>query len=274
MKSGVKGKFNKRLLISVNVILVLIFLFSSLMVAKTMIQGKKEEDVFEKLAASVEKESAIKESPVKENLQSEDGGEVTSETKESDAHTKYYTLYDKNPDFSGWLTVNNTKIDYPVMFTPGDPQYYLHRSFDGTESLSGTPFIGANCNIDSDCFIIYSHNMKNGTMFKTLDNYAKKEFFEQNPTFTFTTLNKERTYEVFAAISTRVLYDDENGFRYYDSVGDLSEEDFDALISWLKEKAIYDSGITPSYGEQILLLSTCSYHTDNGRFVVAARLID
>ena len=104
MKSGVKGKFKKKLLIGVKAILVHVVFFSAFMVAKTMIQGKKEEDVFEKLAQSVEKESAIKESSVKENLQSKDGVEVTSETKESDAHTKYYTLYDKNPDFAGWLT--------------------------------------------------------------------------------------------------------------------------------------------------------------------------
>ena len=160
------------------------------------------------------------------------------------------------------------------MLTPNEPDYYLYRSFDKTESSSGTPFIGEGGDINSDVFIIYGHNMKNDTMFGTLDFYAKEEFFHKTPVFTLNTVNEKRKYEVFAAVETRVLYQNEEGFRYYEQLGELSEKEFVDLAGWLSENSLYDTGITPIYGEQILILSTCSYNTQNGRFIVAARLAE
>ena len=178
-----------------------------------------------------------------------------------------------NNDFIGWLSIPNTKIDYPVMFTPDEPEYYLRRSFDKRDSQSGTPFIGKGGNIDSDCFIIYGHNMKNDTMFGTLDNYADEDFWRENKTFSFNTLYEYREYEVFAAVKTKILYTDEDGLRYYNYEGELSEADYKKMVEWLSANSVYDTYISPAYGEQILILSTCSYHTTNGRFVVAARRI-
>lgn len=188
--------------------------------------------------------------------------------------TEYAPLYEENSDFAGWLHIDNTGIDYPVMFTPDEPEYYLRRAFDQTSSQSGTPFISEGCTPDSDFYIIYGHNMKNDTMFGTLDYYAKKAFWGENPQFSFTTVTEQREYEVFAALKTRVLYQDETGYRYYFQVGDLTEEAFDELVRWFQQNALYDTGITPAYGEQIVVLSTCSYHEDNGRFLIAARRMD
>lgn len=189
-------------------------------------------------------------------------------------YTEYAALYAENSDFVGWLHVDNTAIDYPVMFTPNEPEYYLRRAFDRTYSLSGTLFVNKDCTIDSDFYIIHGHNMKNDVMFGTLDKYAKKAFWETTPTFSFTTLTERREYEVFAALESRVLYQDEVGYRYYYQVGDLTEEGYNELVAWFKQNALYDTGITPTPGEQIVLLSTCSDYDDNVRFIVAARRID
>ena len=159
------------------------------------------------------------------------------------------------------------------MFTPDNPEYYLRRAFDGSKSESGTLFVGDDGSINDDLFIIYGHNMDNDTMFGTLDKYADPSFYQDNPTFTFTTVSETRQYEVFAAIKTRVMYTTESGYRYYDQAGELDEEEFSQLINWLQTNALYQTGIAPTYGEQIVILSTCSYHTDNGRFIVAARRI-
>ena len=247
-----------------------VLLFSAIMVIKTLSQGIQEETAFKKLADSVEASlqdrTGSSEATDKETDTLTGGAEAQS--------TPYAVLYEQNHDFAGWLMVPDTNIDYPVMYTPDEPDYYLHRAFDGSDSISGTPFIGDGGTIDSECFIIYSHNMKNDTMFGTLDKYSDEAFFQTNPTFTFTTLTETRTYEVFAAVKARILSDNETGFRYYDSSGDLSKTDFNELLAWLKDNSLYDSEINPDDGDQILLLSTCSYHTDNGRFVVAARRID
>ena len=250
---------------SINIILVLVFLVSAGMVTKMLIQGKMEDDAFAAWAESVEKTTpkTIHKAEKEEN-----------KSVDANSYTKYYLLHEQNPNFVGWLTMDNTAVNYPVMYTPDEPEYYLRRAFDGSYAVSGTPFIGTGATIDSDCFIIYGHNMDNGTMFGTLDHYQDPTFFKANPRFTFTTLTEKRTYEVFAAVSTQLLYDHEEGFRYYQSCGDLTEEKFNTLITWLKNHASYESGIIPNYGEQIVMLSTCSYHTDNGRFIVAARLVN
>ena len=137
----------------------------------------------------------------------------------------------------------------------------------------GTPFIGEGSDIDSDCLIIYGHEMHNGTMFGELDRYADAAFAAQKQPINIYTRTEMRTYEVFAAVQTRILGDGEEGYRYYNAAGPLDQAGFDALVGWLKQNALYDTGVTPTFGEQILILSTCSYHTENGRFLVAARRI-
>ena len=239
-----------------------IFVVSAIMVIKYYLQSEKEEKTFDDLAASVI-----------ENPQSSAIPERQTEETETPQYTEYITLYEQNRDFAGWLHIDNTDIDYPVMFTPNEPEYYLRRAFDKSDAQSGTPFIGKDSTIDSDMFIIYGHNMKNDTMFGTLDNYAEKAFWEDNPVIFFTTVTEERRYEVFAALKTHILYQEENGYCYYEQAGNLTEDDFEELKQWLTDNALYDTGITPAYGEQIVILSTCSYHTDNGRFLVAARRI-
>ena len=249
-----------------------IFLYSGFKVANLYFTEKNEEEAFTALTELVESyKNSSKEKSImpKEPADYVTGDAETAETELS-ALSYYEIVYEKNTDFIGWLTVPDTNINYPVMYTPDEPEHYLHTAFDGKYSLSGTPFIGANCDTESDCFIIYGHNMKNETMFGTLDNYLKAEFFEKNPEFTFGTLFEERTYRVFAAFKGRILGENEPGFRYYDCVGNLDEKDYKDLVEEIKRISLYKTDEEPEYGDQILLLSTCAYHTENGRFVVAA----
>lgn len=239
-----------------------LFLVSSVVVVKSLIESRQENQSFIDLSATAAPQTQAIFSHTEKTV------------SEKPPHTEYAALYVENSDFVGWLHIDNTNIDYPVMYTPDEPEYYLRRAFDKTDSQSGTPFISKDSTIDSDFYIIYGHNMKNNTMFGTLDYYAEKAFWEENPSFAFTTITEKREYEVFAALETRILYRDEMGYRYYSQVGDLTEEAFDELIGWLRENALYDTGITPIYGEQIVVLSTCSYREDNSRFIIAARRTD
>lgn len=187
----------------------------------------------------------------------------------------YDNLHSRNADYAAWLNVSGTKIDYPVMWTPSSPEYYLRRAFDQSQSASGTPFIAEGADIDSDCLIIYGHEMHNGTMFGELDKYADVDFYKSNgaQSITIYTRTEMRRYEIFAAVQTRILGDNEEGYRYYNAAGPLDQAKFSELVGWLKSNALYDTGVTPNAGEQILILSTCSYHTENGRFLVAARRV-
>lgn len=240
------------------------------MIIRYYLQSGQEEKAFAELVA------VVSEQPLLDNLAepSETEEERSVDAVETPQYTEYLALYEQNQDFAGWLKIENTKIDYPVMLTPDDPEYYLRRSFDRSSSQSGTPFIGADATPDSDMFIVYGHNMKNDTMFGMLDEYSTKTFWEENQYLDFTTITEHRKYEVFAAVKTHILQQNERGYRYYEQAGNLSESEFESMVQWLIENSLYNTEIIPDYGEQIVILSTCSYHQTNGRFLVAARRIN
>ena len=174
-----------------------------------------------------------------------------------------------NSDFRGWLKIENTIIDYPVVKSPEtDPEYYLHRDYDKNYLFSGTPFIGAGADENSDAFVIYAHKMNNDTMFGTLDNYANTEWAKQHADIEFDTADEHRVYRVFAAVQTQVGR--ENEFKYYEKTGSLSDKEYNAFVKELSDISLIDIEEYPKNKQQILMLSTCSYHTENGRFFVAA----
>ena len=186
----------------------------------------------------------------------------------------FSSLQSGSPDTVAWITGEDTPIDYPVMHTDNN-EYYLSHLYSGEENRYGALFVDCrNTGLFTDPnTVIYGHNMKNGSIFGTLDSYKKADYWKEHPIVRFYVDGEPRTYEVFAAVETQVLYEDEDGFRYYRYDGDIPEEEYDELVTWLRGHSDYDTEIVPEYEDQILMLSTCSYHTKNGRFVVAARRV-
>ena len=188
---------------------------------------------------------------------------------------KMAELYAENPDVIGWITIPGTDVDYPVMYTPDDPEKYIHKNFKGIYSLGGLPFMEDECSMDpeSDNLIIYGHNMKNGTQFQNLMNYTMKKYWEEHPQILFSTLYEERTYEIISAFYDRVYRSSEKVFKFYQFIDAKDEADFENAMKHYKEKAEYDTGVTAEYGDKLITLVTCSYHMDYGRFVVVAKQI-
>lgn len=184
---------------------------------------------------------------------------------------QYQELAQQNPDFWGWLSIGDTVINYPVMHTPEEPEKYLYADFQGNYSFPGTPFLDGQCSAGSDNLMIYSHNMKNGTMFHTLLKFDSLTYCQMHPTIQLDTLYEQREYEVMAAFYDRIYRKNETAFRFYQLVDADNEAEFDSFVAELKNKSLYDTGVTASYGDQLLMLITCSAHTDNGRFVLVAR---
>lgn len=193
------------------------------------------------------------------------------ERTEGQALSRFAELYRENPDLGGWIRIEGTAIDYPVMFTPDDPQKYLHLSFKGAYSKRGVPFIGEGCGIlpRSDNIVIYGHHMKSGDMFAAIVGYQTIDFWHEHPTIEFSTLYEAGEYEVFAAVETDVYKARE--LRCYTFVNADSEEDFNDYLSRIRAASLYDTGIDVSYGDELVTLSTCGYHTSNGRFLVIAK---
>ena len=184
---------------------------------------------------------------------------------------QYAALNRQNPDLFGWVQIEGTPIDYPVMFTPDDPEHYLHRDFNGSYSSSGVPFLDADCKEDGNLYLVYGHHMKNGSMFATLGKYDSSQYWEEHPVILFDTLTETGDYEIMAAFYAKVTGAGSGGFQYYDYT-DLSDpEVFDEYVSNVKRLSVIDTGITAEYGDRLVTLSTCSYHTSDGRFVVVGR---
>lgn len=249
------------------VLFCVIAIFSAIMLIQRIYRDRKERAAFEELSKLV--------SPPQTTQQIEPGNVQDNSDNflpvEESPTNPYAELALVNSDFAAWIRIPETEVDYPVMFTPSEPEYYLRRAFDKTDSQSGTPFVGAGASLDSSCFIIYGHNMKNGTMFGSLENYRDPAFWAENKIFTLDTLDEQRVYEIFSVVETEILAADIVEFQYYHYVGDLSELRFFELIEKLQEQALYNTQIDLDYGDQIVILSTCSYHAENGRLIVAAK---
>ncbi len=190
---------------------------------------------------------------------------------ESDLLPWYQELHDENPDMVGWLQIEGTKINYPVMQTSSDnANYYLYRDFDKNDSIRGSIYAAEICDVaaPSDNITLFGHNMKDGTMFAYLGNYHDKSTWEKNPLIFFDTLTESHVYKIFAVFKTSGT--DDVGFAYHLMADAENEEEFNEFVSTCKELAFYDTGITPVYGDKLICLSTCEYTINNGRFVVAA----
>lgn len=212
-------------------------------------------------------------SDAQESPQPQDDTTAQEQQPQMQVLSRFTELVAENPDLGGWIRIEGTLIDYPVMFTPGDPQKYLHLSFKGEYSARGVPFIGEGCEIlpRSDNIVVYGHHMKSGDMFAAIVKYEKIAFWREHPLIEFSTLYECAEYEVFAVIKTDVYKARE--LRCYTFIHADSEEDFEDYLARIRAASLYDTGIDVAYGDELVTLSTCGYHTSNGRFLIIAKRV-
>lgn len=246
----------------------LIFIVSIIMLAVSCYMLVHESNVLVNLASMVEDDA--------------ESTDFTIEIEETGSYdlgpqilAKYQNLYLENPDMAAWLKIEGTDINYPVMQTVDDMEYYIHKDFYGKYSLSGTPFVSDESSVypPSDNIVVYGHNMVNGTMFAGLIDYETYDFYQEHKIINFDSVYEEREYEV-----VYVFYEDvsvDNGhFEFYHFSYAEDETDFMEFISNCSERSIYDTELEVNYGDELLTLVTCSHTTTvNGRFVVVAKRI-
>ncbi len=197
--------------------------------------------------------------------------DIVSESEEKEENAiNIEELYKINNDIIGWLKIDNTNINYPVMQTKDRPNYYLKRNFYKKYSSLGTPYIAENCNIEtSDNLIIYGHHIKGKRVFGELENYKSKEYYNNHKNIKFYTMQEKAEYEIIAVFKT-IAY---TGFRYYEFYNAKDEREFCTFVNKCKELSFYDTEKIAEYGDKLITLSTCEYSNPNGRLVVVARKI-
>lgn len=185
---------------------------------------------------------------------------------------QYAIIYQKNSDTVGWIKIDGTNINYPVLQTPDSPNFYLTRDFYKKDSRHGAIYANETASITtpSDNVTIYGHKMKDGSMFASLHNYSDINFYIENPYIHFDTLNEQHIYQIFAIFQTTGNLED--SFPYHTFV-DGDEESFNEYVRQCKELSIYETYVDAAYGDKLLTLSTCDHSMDNGRYVVVAKRI-
>ena len=239
-----------------------LFLFSCFMLYRQYADEKQSAEAFCNISALVRTETPPADDP------QESEAEIPVQT----AYEKYAAVYERNNDFAGWISIDGTNIDYPVMQSIDNPNYYLKHNFEKEYSDYGVPYVQENCALGiSDNCVLYGHHMKNGAMFSDLCKYASEDFYREHKTIRFDTLSGFGEYEIIAVFKTAAY--SEQGFKYYHFTRAESAEDFDAYIAQCKALSLYDTGVTAEYGDKLITLSTCEYSRKNGRMVVVAKRI-
>ena len=190
---------------------------------------------------------------------------------------QYDDYADANPDYVGWLTLEDTMIDGPVVQSQLDGNgywEYLYKDFEGNDKFSGTLFMDKACALGpnpTDNWMIYGHNMNDGSMFGTLKYYRSEEFWEQHPTFTFTTRSSVETFEILGVVQSWVSDEPEGQFEYFFFFDADDAYEFQEFVRQVQENSLYDTGVSAEYGDQLITLSTCDSWHEEGRLAVIGR---
>ncbi len=245
-------------------LLVAIFLISGSFVAYYFIQSGKAQNDIKILRNQIERDLDGDSSSDSELNEQSDEKKLAS----------YQKLYEQNNDMVGWIHIDDTSIDYPVMQTKTVKDYYLYKNFNEEYSVGGLPYVQENCDVftPTDNVIIHGHHRADGTMFAALTKYKDKSFFEKHQIIEFDTIKECHKYQIIAVFVVQVNTGNDV-FPYYEFASANSSSEFNDYVSNCKYYSLYDTGYTASYGDKLLTLSTCDYSTDEGRFVVVAKRI-
>ncbi len=197
-------------------------------------------------------------------------------------------LYAMNDDMIGWLTIEDTKVDYPVMQTMQDEEYYLNRDFQKKYSSNGCLIMDTDSVVGSGTaandyadgtkpgtnLIIHGHNMKNGEMFGDLDRFKDQDYCDAHSIIRFRTLYEEREYEVISVFLSQVyLKSQTDVFKYYKFFQANTQEEFNDWYDNIRTLSLVDTKARARFGDEFISLSVCAYHVENGRLVVVGKRI-
>ncbi len=259
----------RKVLIIILISLIIISLLYIIKVAYDIYGAKRQSTLLNDISVN-------QETFEKGNNVDEEGNNVTEEDSrfvKTERMLKLEELQNENPEIVAWIEIENTNINYPVLQCDNN-DFYMNHDYKKDYSLGGAIFLDKSYSWEpqSTNLLIYGHNMINGTMFENLLNYRDINYYYEHPNIRFTTNNEDSQYEIFAVFPSRTYYKHEqNVFRYYYFINANNEEEYNSFVSNAKKASIYDTGKTAQYGDGLITLSTCAYHTTDGKFVVVGR---
>lgn len=231
--------------------------------------------LYEKNSSEYNHLASLKEDTVETDTQVHINYTKEKEKKDLVVLEKYKKLFSQNKSLIGWIKIDDTNIDYPVMQTVNN-EYYLDHNYNQQYDKNGSIFLDKDCDIvNPGCnLIIYGHHMQSGKMFGTLQLFSNREYYEKHPYIQFDTIYEEGLYQIMYVFRSRIYNEDEIVFKYYQFLDASTPEEFDSHMNEMAKLSLYDTGVRATYGDQLITLSTCDYTEQYGRFVVVAKKIN
>ena len=258
-----------------------VFIYSALYILDYTVESHKTGNEYEDLASRIESLRDRNANKDPEQGDQDPTGAVNptqgEDGPESPVLPEYRELHDKYPHLVGWIKVPGTKVDYPVMQSVDQPNFYLDHGYDGEEARWGAIYVREACDVFTPCdnVVIYGHRMNDGSMFAGLFAYEKKDYWEENQYLTFDTIYERHTYQIIAVFKTSA--NPGQGFAYHVFNTARDEAEFNDFMANVHELQMYDTGVTAEYGDMLITLSTCTPRhqlPENGRFVVVAKRVE
>lgn len=277
-----KKHWKKILYSAVMIALAAVFVYSGYSLVSYYMRSRENQKVYDNLAQLVVDRPTV---PLPPSIQSTEPAEEPTEPEEilittRDPETgelkkilpEYAPLYIRNTDLVGWISIDGTKVNYPVVQS-NVPDYYLKRNFEGTYSSHGCIYVSETADVftPSDNVTLYGHRMGDDSMFGQLGLYPDKAFWEEHQYIRFDTLQQRHLYQVICVFA--ISAEDTKNFAYHNFVDAADAESFDTFVRRCMARSYYDTGITAQYGDKLITLSTCEYTQGNGRLVVVAKRI-
>lgn len=268
-----EGKVRYQKIIGVVCIALAVVSFAVFTIAEVrdIVTTRKMQQMADKVQQQAEKEPPV--STTDDVVEQQDEPQDEVDVSQLSVLPEYESLVAQNPDMAGWILIDDTTINYPVV--QRDRTYYLNHSFEGKENANGSIFVDDRCDIVNPTTntIVYGHNMKSGMMFGSLKNYLQAGYLESHKIVHFNTIYEYRDYEIVAVCLSEVQYQDENTYRYYDFISAETEEELQDFKDNVNELAVYGDANSLTFEDELLTLSTCNSYTEDGRlFLVAKRV--
>lgn len=260
------------------VLLLLIFIPSSIVLAKQLLDNKSASDSYEsalEIAQQAKDTDNTPQSKASPEADAEAGESiwVPAPVEDDDPYMKALqrinldALREVNSEVVAWVMIPDTNINYPVLHTDNN-QYYLDHTWDGEKNTVGAIFMEHQNSSDFSDYntIIYGHNMgATGEMFDAVEDYKTIEYLEAHPYIYIVNDDGVFRYDIFASYATHVESDAYGMVMNWDK----TRQEF---LDFVKEQTHVDSGIEPGLKDQILTLSTCYTYEQRTRWVIQARL--
>lgn len=209
---------------------------------------------------------------IQETFYASDPGEINKRengTNPNSVRSGFDILLKENKELVGWIAIEDTQIDYPILKADNNTDY-LRQDFYKEDNIVGSIFMDFRNNVKSPGLntIVYGHRTKDGSMFEHLSKYEDREFFKNHQTIEFDTLYDSYEAEIFAVYNTTIDFN-------YIQTDFASDEDYEQLLTGIREESMYETDVEVTSDDRILTLSTCDYDRDDndGRLVVQAKLV-